>query len=82
MSKQLSPLFHEGSALRKSDGLNILYFRSKLKERPAANPKVLDERHRAVNAILSGNEEIDINELANACRHERLTQSSRHKIGF
>ena len=40
MSKQLSPLFHEGSALRKSDGLNILYFRSKLKERPAANPKV------------------------------------------
>lgn len=42
----------------------------------------MESASRAVNAILSGNEEIDINELANDCRHERLTQSSRHKIGF
>lgn len=39
-------------------------------------------RKHSVNAILSGKEDFDIEELINTCRHERISQSSRTKIGF
>lgn len=39
-------------------------------------------RKHSVNAILSGKEDFDIEELINTCRHERISQSSRAKIGF
>lgn len=39
-------------------------------------------RKHSVNAILSGNDAIDIQEIISTCRHERITKDNRHKIGF
>lgn len=39
-------------------------------------------RKHSVNAILSGKENIDIEELIGICRHERISRTSRTKIGF
>lgn len=39
-------------------------------------------RKHTVNAILSGNNEIDINEIIDTCLHERIDNSSRKRIGF
>lgn len=39
-------------------------------------------RKHSVSAILSGKEEIDIEEIISTCRHERISQTSRSKIGF
>ena len=39
-------------------------------------------RKHSVNAILKGNDSIDVQEIINSCRHERLSQNDRHKIGF
>ena len=39
-------------------------------------------RKHSVNSILSGNNIIDINELMTACRNERISNSSRPRIGF
>lgn len=39
-------------------------------------------RKHSVNAILSGKENFDIEELIDICRHERISQTSRAKIGF
>lgn len=39
-------------------------------------------RKHSVNAILSGNEDINLDEIIASCRHERLDNSPRAKIGF
>lgn len=39
-------------------------------------------RKHSVNAILKGNDSIDVQEIINSCRHERLSQNDRPKIGF
>ena len=39
-------------------------------------------RRHSVNAILSGREDIDMEELITTCRQERISQSSRTRIGF
>ncbi|MDE5655947.1 MAG: ATP-binding protein, partial [Muribaculaceae bacterium] len=39
-------------------------------------------RKHSVNAILSGNDKIDINEIMSICRHERIAADSRPRIGF
>lgn len=39
-------------------------------------------RKHTVNAILSGNDTIDIQTIAKTCRNERLNQSSRSRVGF
>ena len=39
-------------------------------------------RKHSVNAILKGNNSIDVQEIINSCRHERLSQNDRPKIGF
>lgn len=39
-------------------------------------------RKHTVNAILSGKELLDIDELINICRHERISQTSRPHLGF
>lgn len=39
-------------------------------------------RKHSVNAILSGKENIDIEDLIGICRHERISRTSRTKIGF
>lgn len=39
-------------------------------------------RKHSVNAILSGNENIDIEELISICQHERISHNNRTKIGF
>ena len=39
-------------------------------------------RKHTVNAILSGNNDIDINEIIDTCLHERIDNSSRKRIGF
>ena len=39
-------------------------------------------RKHSVNAILEGNDSIDVQEIINSCRHERLSQNDRPKIGF
>ncbi len=39
-------------------------------------------RKHSVNAILKGNDSIDVQEIINSCRHERLSQNNRPKIGF
>lgn len=39
-------------------------------------------RKHYVNAILSGKENFDIEELIDVCRRERISQTSRTKIGF
>lgn len=39
-------------------------------------------RKHSVNAILSGNDAIDIQELISSCRHEKITKDNRPRIGF
>uniref|UniRef100_UPI0025AFD008 ATP-binding protein n=2 Tax=Muribaculaceae TaxID=2005473 RepID=UPI0025AFD008 len=39
-------------------------------------------RKHSVNAILKGNDSIDVQEIINSCRHERLSQNNCPKIGF
>lgn len=39
-------------------------------------------RKHSVNAILSGNDAIDIQELISSCRHEKITKDNRPGIGF
>lgn len=39
-------------------------------------------RKHSVNAILSGKEAIDIQEIIMTCRHERISRNNRPKIGF
>ena len=39
-------------------------------------------RKHSVNAILSGNDAIDIQELISSCRHEKITVDNRPRIGF
>lgn len=39
-------------------------------------------RKHSVNAILSGNENIDIEELISICKHERISHNNRTRIGF
>lgn len=39
-------------------------------------------RKHSVNAILSGNENLDIEELIDICQHERISTNNRTKIGF
>lgn len=39
-------------------------------------------RKHSVNAILSGKDDIDLQELTAICRHERISQNTRTKIGF
>lgn len=39
-------------------------------------------RKHSVNAILSGKEAIDIQEIITACKQERISQNNRPKIGF
>lgn len=39
-------------------------------------------RKHSVNAILSGNDEFDINEIIDTCRHERIARNTRPRIGF
>ena len=39
-------------------------------------------RKHSVNAILSGNTSLDIEELIGICRHERISYDNRTKIGF
>lgn len=39
-------------------------------------------RRHSVNAILSGKEDIDIQEIIDSCKHERISQGSRPRIGF
>lgn len=38
-------------------------------------------RKHSVNAILSGNDAIDIQELISSCRHEKITKDNRPRIG-
>lgn len=39
-------------------------------------------RKQSVNAILSGNDTIDIQETISICRHEKITKDNRPRIGF
>lgn len=39
-------------------------------------------RKHSVNAILSGNDAIDIQEIISTCRHEKITKDNRPRIGF
>lgn len=39
-------------------------------------------RKHSVNAILSGNDAIDLQELISSCRHEKITKDNRPRIGF
>ncbi len=39
-------------------------------------------RKHSVNAILSGNENIDVKELISICQHERISHNNRTRIGF
>lgn len=39
-------------------------------------------RKHSVNAILSGNDSIDVNEIMASCCRERISQNNRPKIGF
>lgn len=39
-------------------------------------------RKHSVNAILSGKEDIDIQEIIDSCKQERISQGSRLRIGF
>lgn len=39
-------------------------------------------RKHSVNAILSGNDSVDIQEIIASCHRERISQSNRPKIGF
>jgi len=39
-------------------------------------------RKHSVNAILKGNDSIDVQEIINSCQHERLSHNNRPKIGF
>ena len=39
-------------------------------------------RKHSVNAILSGNETIDIRDIISICQHERISRDTRPKIGF
>lgn len=39
-------------------------------------------RKHSVNAILSGNDAIDIQELISSCRHEKITKDNSPRIGF
>lgn len=39
-------------------------------------------RKHSVAAILSGDDTIDINAIIETCRHERINNSGRHRIGF
>lgn len=39
-------------------------------------------RKHSVNAILSGKELLDLQDIIDICRHERISQNSRAKIGF
>lgn len=39
-------------------------------------------RKHSVNAILSGNENIDVEELISICQHERISHNNRTRIGF
>ena len=39
-------------------------------------------RKHSVNAILKGNDSVDVQELIDSCRHERLSQNNHPKIGF
>lgn len=39
-------------------------------------------RKHSVNAILSGNDNLDIEEIIGLCQHERISQNNRTKIGF
>lgn len=39
-------------------------------------------RKHSVNAILSGNDNLDAEELISLCQHERISQNDRTKIGF
>lgn len=39
-------------------------------------------RKHSINAILSGNENLDIEELIDICQHERISTNNRTKIGF
>lgn len=39
-------------------------------------------RKHSVNAILSGKESIDIQEIITTCKQERISQNNRAKIGF
>lgn len=39
-------------------------------------------RKHSVNAILSGKEAIDIQEIITTCKQERISQNNRPKIGF
>ena len=39
-------------------------------------------RKHSVNAILKGNDTIDVQEIIDSCRHERLSQNNSPKIGF
>lgn len=39
-------------------------------------------RKHSVNTILKGNDSVDVNEIIASCRHERLAQNNRPKIGF
>lgn len=39
-------------------------------------------RKHTVNAILTGKESVDIQEIINSCNHEKIAQSTRQRIGF
>ena len=39
-------------------------------------------RKHTVNAILTGKESVDMQEIINSCNHERISQSTRQRIGF
>ena len=39
-------------------------------------------RKYTVNTILSGNDDIDLSSIIEMCRNERISNSSRIKIGF
>ncbi|MDE5728084.1 MAG: ATP-binding protein [Duncaniella sp.] len=39
-------------------------------------------RKHSVNAILSGNDTVDVNEIIASCRRERISENNRPKIGF
>ena len=39
-------------------------------------------RKHIVNAILTGKESVDIQEIINSCNHEKISQSNRQRIGF
>ena len=39
-------------------------------------------RKHTVNAILTGKESVDIQEIINSCNHEKISQSTRQRIGF